>query len=151
MAEGLAEAGANIIGVSATQESSGSAIEAAVRERGREFSGYACDFSSRESLYAFVEKVRANHGTPDILVNNAGTIQRAPAAEHGDELWDKVIEVNLSAQFILSREIGKGMIERGSGKIIFTASPAFLPGRNHRSRLRSQQRWTATVDHGPVQ
>ena len=51
-----------------------------------------------------------------------GTILRAPAAEHSDEFWDKVIEVNLNAQFILSREIGQDMIARGSGKIIFTAS-----------------------------
>lgn len=59
---------------------------------------------------------------PDILVNNAGTIMRKPAAEHPDEWWDQVIETNLSAQFVLSREIGKGMIARGAGKIIFTAS-----------------------------
>src|SRR5690606_18227211 len=54
--------------------------------------------------------------------NNSGTILRKPAAEHPDDYWDKVMEVNLNAQFILSREIGKGMIERGHGKIIFTAS-----------------------------
>ena len=47
---------------------------------------------------------------------------RKPAAEHPDEYWDQVIEVNLNAQFIISREIGKGMIAQGSGKIIFTAS-----------------------------
>ena len=58
----------------------------------------------------------------DILVNNAGTILRKPAAEHPDEYWDRVIEPNLNAQFILSREIGKRMVERKSGKIIFTAS-----------------------------
>ena len=58
----------------------------------------------------------------DILVNNAGTILRAPAAEHNDELFDTVMEVNLNAQFILSREIGKGMLSRQAGKIIFTAS-----------------------------
>ena len=46
----------------------------------------------------------------------------APAAEHSDEFWDQVIEVNLSAQFILTREIGRRMIEHGGGKIIFTAS-----------------------------
>lgn len=122
MAEGLAQAGANIIGVSATMESSGSKIEEAVKATGQSFTGYACDFSDRESLYQFINTVKENHGTPDILVNNAGTILRAPAAEHGDDLWDKVIEVNLNAQFILSREIGAGMIERGSGKVIFTAS-----------------------------
>lgn len=122
MAEGLAQAGANIIGVSATLKSSGSTIAKAVEATGQWFTGYACDFSDRKSLYAFIAKVKADHGTPDILVNNAGTILRAPAAEHGDELWDKVIEVNLNAQFILAREMGAGMIERGSGKIIFTAS-----------------------------
>lgn len=56
------------------------------------------------------------------MVNNAGTIKRKPAAEHEDELWDEVIETNLSAQFVLTRQIGKSMVERGSGKIIFTAS-----------------------------
>jgi 2-deoxy-D-gluconate 3-dehydrogenase len=64
----------------------------------------------------------------DILVNNAGTIMRKPAAEHPDEFWDKVIEVNLNAQFILSREIGKEMIARGEGKIVFTASMLTFQG-----------------------
>ncbi|MEM9260416.1 MAG: SDR family oxidoreductase, partial [Bacteroidota bacterium] len=72
--------------------------------------------------YAFIKEVKAKHGTPDILVNNAGTILRTPAAEHPDEMWDKVIEVNQSAQFILTREFGRDMIARGSGKVIFTAS-----------------------------
>ena len=58
----------------------------------------------------------------DILVNNAGTIARAPAAEHSDELWDRVLEVNLTAQFVLARELGRDMLERGSGKIVFVAS-----------------------------
>jgi 2-deoxy-D-gluconate 3-dehydrogenase len=122
IAEGLAEAGADIIGVSATLETSGSKVEESVTSIGRSFTGYACDFSNREALYSFIDSIRSNHSTPDILVNNAGTILRAPAAEHSDEYWDKVIEVNLSAQFILSREIGRDMLARGSGKIIFTAS-----------------------------
>ena len=58
----------------------------------------------------------------DVLVNNAGTILRAPAHEHSDEYWDTVIDVNLNSQFILTREMGKGMLERGNGKVIFTAS-----------------------------
>lgn len=122
MAEALAEAGADIIGASATLESSGSEIEKAVTGFGRNFTPYACDFSDRQALYAFIEKVKAAHPVIDILVNNAGTILRTAAHEHPDEFWDKVIEVNLNAQFILSREIGAGMVERGSGKIIFTAS-----------------------------
>lgn len=122
MALALAEAGADIIGVSATLESEGSAVEKEVQATGRSFKGYACDFSDRKALYAFIEKVKADHPVIDILVNNAGTILRAPAAEHSDELWDKVMEVNINAQFVLSRELGKEMISRGSGKIIFTAS-----------------------------
>lgn len=121
MALGLAEAGADIIGVSASL-SPGSAVEKAVMALGRQFSSYQCDFSNRDSLYTFIEAVKSDHGTPDILVNNAGTILRDPAAQHSDEYWDKVIEVNQTAQFILSREFGRDMIERGSGKIIFTAS-----------------------------
>jgi 2-deoxy-D-gluconate 3-dehydrogenase len=47
---------------------------------------------------------------------------RMPAAEHPDEYWDRVMAINLDSQFILAREIGREMITRGSGKIIFTAS-----------------------------
>ncbi|CAM4274567.1 SDR family NAD(P)-dependent oxidoreductase [Zobellia nedashkovskayae] len=122
MAEALAEAGADIIGVSATLELSGSKIEKRITELNKSFKAYQCDFSDRKALYAFIKKVKSENPKIDILVNNAGTILRQPAAEHTDELWDKVIEVNQNAQFILSREIGKEMVNRGSGKIIFTAS-----------------------------
>jgi len=122
MAVGLAEAGADIIGVSASLEAGGSDIEKAVTGIGRSFSAYQCDFSDRAALKSFIASVKADHDTPDILVNNAGTILREPAATHSDEYWDKVIEVNQSAQFILAREFGRDMVARGSGKIIFTAS-----------------------------
>lgn len=122
MAEALAEAGADILGVSASLELNGSDIENRVTSLGRKFKAYQCDFGNRESLYAFIAKLKSENATPDILVNNAGTIMRKPAAEHPDEYWDKVIEINQNAQFVLSREIGKDMIARGSGKIIFTAS-----------------------------
>ncbi|SDX79201.1 2-deoxy-D-gluconate 3-dehydrogenase [Lutibacter oricola] len=122
MAVGLAEAGANIIGVSASLEKEGSAVSKAVEAVGKEFTAYQCDFSDRKALYAFIAEVKANHTQIDILVNNAGTILRTPAAEHPDEMWDKVIEVNQNAQFILTREFGRDMIARGSGKVIFTAS-----------------------------
>lgn len=122
MAEALAQAEADIVGVSATLEPSGSAVEQAVTALGRRFTAYQCDFSDRAAVKTFAAQLEADGVTPDILVNNAGTIRRKPAAEHPEEWWDEVIEVNLSAQFVLSREIGRGMIARGSGKIIFTAS-----------------------------
>jgi len=121
MTEALSQAGANIIGVSRSLKE-GSEIERLVKSNGRDFKGYACDFSDRKALYEFIANVKTDFEQIDILVNNAGTIKRKPAEEHPDEYWDEVIEVNLNAQFILAREFGKDMIKRGYGKIIFTAS-----------------------------
>ncbi len=122
MAIGLAEAGADIIGVSASLELNGSQVEKEIRALGRNFKAYQADFSDRKSIYAFIEQLFNENLSIDILVNNAGTIMRAPAAEHSDEYWDRVININLDAQFILARELGKHMLKRGSGKIIFTCS-----------------------------
>jgi 2-deoxy-D-gluconate 3-dehydrogenase len=122
MAVGLAEAGADIIGVSKTLEPAGSAVENEVRVLGRQFRAYTCDLASRDAVYGFLRQVQSDYEDIDILVNNAGTILRKPASEHPDEYWDEVIATNLNSQFVISREIGKRMAERGSGKIIFTAS-----------------------------
>src|SRR5882724_10488026 len=120
LAEALAEAGADIIGVSASLKERGEEVATRVTKLSRKFTGFQCDLSDRQSLHDLTRKIT---GTPiDILVNNAGTIRRAPAAEYSDEDWDNVIEVNLSAQFILTREIGRQMLARGRGKIIFIAS-----------------------------
>ncbi|MDB6055733.1 MAG: kduD2 [Verrucomicrobiales bacterium] len=122
MAEGLAEAGADIIGVSASLELKGSAIENSVRALGRKFKAYRCDFSRREDVHGFLQKVLIQNPKIDILVNNAGMILRNPAVQFSDADWDHVMEVNLNSQFVISREIGRRMIEQGGGKIIFTAS-----------------------------
>ena len=122
MALALAEAGADIVGVSATMESSGSEIEKDVTAAGRKFFPYACDFSDREALYRFIEQVQADIPQIDILVNNAGTTRRHTVLDFPDEAWDFVLEVNLNAQFILARELGREMLRRGRGKVIFTAS-----------------------------
>lgn len=122
MALGLAEAGADIIAVSATIELSGSAVEKEVTALGRKFKAYQADLSDREAIYSFLTKLLAENERIDILVNNAGTIMRAPAAEHPDDYWDRVIDINLNAQFVIAREIGKHMLAKGGGRIIFTAS-----------------------------
>lgn len=122
MAIALAEAGADIIGVSASLEASGSAVEQEVNALGRKFKGYSCDFSSRENLYDFLKTVKSEHPRIDILINNAGTVRNNPVEAFVDADWDVVLDVNLTAPFILSREIGKDMVARGAGKIIFTAS-----------------------------
>jgi len=120
MAEALAAAGADIIGVSATLETSGSAIEAAVTAHGRSFEARTVDFADRAAVLALGEELSTR--SVDILVNNAGTIERAPAAEHPLELWDRVLEVDLSSQFALTQLLARPMLARGRGKIIFTAS-----------------------------
>ncbi len=116
----LAEAGADVIGVSYVDDFS--ETEKMVSATGRKFKSYVADFSSRTNLYDFIKKINSDFDRIDILVNNAGTILRKPISEHSDEYWDKVIEINLSAQFVLTRELGKKMVERGYGKIVFIAS-----------------------------
>jgi len=122
MATGLAEAGADIIGVSGSLALQNSEVEQAVMATGKKFKAYQADLSDRDKLYAFIKELNHENPVVDILINNAGTIMRKPAAEHPDEYWDKVLSVNLDAPFILARELGKRMLERGSGKIIFTCS-----------------------------
>jgi len=121
IAIGLAEAGADIVAVSSSMLKDNS-TKKMVEQLGRTFTAYSCDFSNRKNLYSFIDQLKNDGINPDILINNAGTIKRAPILEHNDDLWDNVIEINLNAQFILSREIAKNMVTRGSGKIIFTAS-----------------------------
>lgn len=119
MAQALAEAGADVIGVS-TNPTPGSATELAVMAAGRSFEAIACDFSDPDA----VARLAANLGARDIdvLVNNAGTIRRAPAAEHSLEWWNEVLQVDLTSQFVLTQAVGRGMLARGRGKVIFTAS-----------------------------
>jgi 2-dehydro-3-deoxy-D-gluconate 5-dehydrogenase len=120
IAEALATAGADIIGVSATLEPTGSQAQKLVELVGRSFTAYQVDLADRAAVTELATELEA--ADVDILVNNAGTIERAPAAEHPLDMWDRVLAVNLDSQFVLSQAVGRSMIERGYGKIIFTAS-----------------------------
>ena len=128
MAEALAQAGADIVGVSATLEAEGSELEKRVRGAGRAFTGLAADFAQPEAVRRLIDAIVALDSEVDILVNNAGTIARAPAVDHSDEDWNRVVQVDLTSQFVLSRELGRGMLARGSGKVIFTASMLSFQG-----------------------
>ena len=122
MADALADAGADIVGISASLNPEASAVGDAVRRRGRRFSGFRCDLSDRNAVDRVLEEVLNRHPVIDVLVNNAGIVRRSPAEDHSDALWDMVLEVNLSAVFRVSRRIGTTMLERGRGSIISTAS-----------------------------
>jgi 2-deoxy-D-gluconate 3-dehydrogenase len=128
MALALAEAGADIIGASRSQEAGGSDVERDVVACGRKFWGYSVDFSDRAATSDFARRVLTEHPRIDILVANHGSVLRKPAAEHPDQYWDEVLNTNLHSHWILSREIGRQMVERGSGKIIFTASVLTFQG-----------------------
>jgi len=128
MAEALAGAGADIVGVSASLEAEGSVLARRVEACGREFVGLAADFAQPEDVRSLVSRIQGLGRDVDILVNNAGTIARAPAADHSDEDWNRVLQVDLTSQFVLTRELGRSMIARGRGKVIFTASMLSFQG-----------------------
>jgi 2-deoxy-D-gluconate 3-dehydrogenase len=117
----LADAGADVVGVSSALEPTDE-VGVEIAAKGRAFRAYRCDLGDRKAVVGFMEQVLTQGPVVDILVLNAGTIERRPAAEHTDDLWDRVLEVNLSSQFVLAREFGRRMVERGEGKIIFVAS-----------------------------
>lgn len=123
IAVAMAEAGADVI-ASARAAEAPQALVDAVSAAGRNLTWVGCDMAEREQVRALAEAAK----DVDILVNNAGMILRKPAAEHGDDLWDRVIDVNLHAPFILAREIGARMVERGSGSVLFTASMLSFQG-----------------------
>lgn len=97
-------------------------MEKDVLAAGRTFEAIRTDFADPEAVRALGTDLAGRERPVDILVNNAGTIRRAPAAEHTYEDWELVLQVNLNAQFALSRAVGASMVARGHGKIVFTAS-----------------------------
>src|SRR4051794_28047256 len=104
MASALAIAGADIVAVSSGMEANDSEVEKRVLAAGRRFTGFQVDFADRDAVTSFA--TLAAGLDVDILINNAGTIARAPAVEHSDDDWDRVLEVDLTSQFVLTRAVG---------------------------------------------
>ncbi|MBB4639533.1 2-dehydro-3-deoxy-D-gluconate 5-dehydrogenase KduD [Longimicrobium terrae] len=121
MAIGLAAAGADVVCVDRDAEGVHTTA-AAIRDAGSQAWALTADLSDRDALHAMADEAESAAGQIDILVNNAGTIRRHPAVEFPDEAWDAVMAINLDAPFLLSRRFGRGMVERGRGKIINVAS-----------------------------
>jgi 2-deoxy-D-gluconate 3-dehydrogenase len=122
IAELLAAAGADIVGVSAQIEESDSGVQQSVQSLGRSFEAVRADLSDERQVHELASLLAQRPRPIDILVNNAGSIVRAAAVDHTDDMWTRTIAINLTAPFILTREIGRTMIERGAGKVIFTGS-----------------------------
>lgn len=83
-----------------------------------------CDVTSSASVAEAVAAVWAKLGPVDVLVNSAGVARLAPAEDLEDAQWEATIAVNLSGTYRMCREMGRRMLERGSGKIINLASQA---------------------------
>ena len=82
------------------------------------------DLTDRKNVTSFVEKSVETFGRIDVLVNNAGVVRLGPAETLSQEDWDLTTQVNLTAPFMLTQEVGKRMIEQGRGKIVNIASQA---------------------------
>jgi len=128
IAEALGEAGARVV-LSARKPQELEAAAAALQERGIAAGWIAADSSQPAEVQRLADEAIARLGQVDILVNNAGATWGAPAAEHPLEAWDKVMNLNVRAIFLLSQAIGKAsMIPRRRGRIINVASIAGLSG-----------------------
>jgi 2-dehydro-3-deoxy-D-gluconate 5-dehydrogenase len=121
IAVALAEAGADVVCAS-TQRAGTDETAAAIRATGRQAWQVEADLSDRDAVLAMAEDAERQAGGIDILVNNGGTIRRTPAADYSLGDWDAVIRTNLDSVFLLSQRLGRGMIERGAGKIVNVAS-----------------------------
>ena len=80
------------------------------------------DLRQTDGIPNWIAQVVEACGRIDILVNNAGTTHRADAIDFPEERWDEVITLNLKSVWLLCQNVGRGMVERGSGKIINIAS-----------------------------
>jgi 2-deoxy-D-gluconate 3-dehydrogenase len=125
MAVGLAEAGASIVAVSASN--SNETVEM-IRGLGGHARQISADLSDIAGLDALFEEAVGLFGRIDILVNNAGIVRRIPAADYPLQDFLDVVELNLTSLFRLSQLAGRHMIERGSGKIINIASMLSFQG-----------------------
>ena len=121
IAVGLAGAGANLALVARSRSK---LIEAQqeIQAIGVQAKIFPCDLSQTGGISELVAAVSASYGRIDILVNNAGTTHRDDAVDFPEERWDDVVRVNLKSVWLLSQQVGRGMIQRGSGKIINIAS-----------------------------
>ena len=128
IAEALATAGARIVFNDINEELVGKGTDA-YRSAGIDARGYVCDVTDEKAVQATVARISAEVGTIDILVNNAGIIRRAPALEMDTDDFRKVIDVDLTAPFIVSKAVAPGMIAKGGGKIINLCSMMSELGR----------------------
>ena len=125
IAVGFAEAGADVL-IAGLQEELFPEALARVRQTGVQCECWKTDISSEESVRAMVAYAKERFGRIDVLVNNAGVNKLAPAEEMPLEIWQRIIGVNLTGTFLVSREVGAVMLAQGGGNIVNIASMSGL-------------------------
>jgi gluconate 5-dehydrogenase len=129
IAEGFAEAGANVVVCSRRLEACMEVSEE-LKKLGVDSLALKCDVTNPEDVKNIVERTIERFGRIDILVNNSGASWGAPVEDMPLEAWQKVMNVNVTGTFLMSQAVGKVMLEQKSGKIINIASVAGLKGSN---------------------
>jgi NAD(P)-dependent dehydrogenase (short-subunit alcohol dehydrogenase family) len=134
IAEALGEMGARVA-LTARKRDELEAAATHLRGQGVHAIPLPCDMSSVAAIPAMVAEAIAALGPIDILVNNAGATWGAATLDHPLEAWQKVINLNLTAMFVVSQEVGRrSMVPRRSGKIINIASILGLVGGGEAGR-----------------
>lgn len=128
IAQGLAEAGANLVLCSRNVETCEETVTRIQQDTGVSCAAMACDVRNPEDVRRVVEQTAATFGRIDILVNNSGASWGAPAVDMPLEAWNKVMDINVTGTFLMSQAVGRVMIEQNGGKIINIASIAGLSG-----------------------
>ena len=125
IAIGFAKTGANIV-IAGLMESEFENASACVKEQGVECVCIRTDVSCEEDVKNLVKKTLEIFPTIDVLVNNAGINKLAPAEEMPLDVWKKILDVNLTGQFLMCREVGSVMLKQGKGNIVNIASMSGL-------------------------
>jgi NAD(P)-dependent dehydrogenase (short-subunit alcohol dehydrogenase family) len=116
------------VAILARRENEGRAVEKAIRDEGGEATFIACDVTQRAGVEAAVSQTVSRYGALNILVNNAGGGAREMFPDESDETWERVLRVNLTAAFFMSRAAWPHLVKTGNGAIVSVSSLAAVSG-----------------------
>ena len=125
---GLAEEGARVL-IADVDDAAGASTEKAIRKAGNTAVFFHADVSRKCDADGIVAAALKSFGRLDILVNNAGTLFTAPVEDTTEEMWDKMLAVNVKGLFLCAQAAAREMKRQKSGKIINISSIAAIGGQ----------------------